>query len=77
MPGTLSLLGCIVHTVRTVAGKDTFAHAMLLSTCRRSSLQVDKNGDGRIDYEEFCAMMRANDLDILKNAHEVGHGAMA
>ncbi|KAG2428086.1 hypothetical protein HYH02_014477 [Chlamydomonas schloesseri] len=32
--------------------------------------QVDQNGDGRIDYEEFCAMMRANDLDVLKSAHE-------
>ncbi|KXZ49062.1 hypothetical protein GPECTOR_23g147 [Gonium pectorale] len=31
---------------------------------------VDKNGDGHIDYEEFCLMMRATDLDVLKTAHE-------
>lgn len=29
---------------------------------------VDKNNDGMIDYEEFCAMMRANDIDVLKEA---------
>lgn len=41
------------------------------------SAQVDQNGDGRIDYEEFCAMMRATDLDVLKSAHEVrGSGSL-
>ncbi|PNG99987.1 Calcium-dependent protein kinase 34, partial [Tetrabaena socialis] len=31
---------------------------------------VDKNGDGKIDYEEFCQMMRATDITVLKTAHE-------
>ncbi len=29
---------------------------------------VDKNGDGTIDYEEFCSMMRHNDAEMLRNA---------
>lgn len=29
---------------------------------------VDKNGDGTIDYEEFCTMMRNQDFDALRTA---------
>ncbi len=29
--------------------------------------EVDRNGDGRIDYEEFCDMMRQVSPSILNN----------
>uniref|UniRef100_A0A7S2QUB8 Calcium-dependent protein kinase n=1 Tax=Chlamydomonas chlamydogama TaxID=225041 RepID=A0A7S2QUB8_9CHLO len=29
---------------------------------------VDTNNDGKIDYEEFCAMMRNHDIDTLRSA---------
>eukprot|EP00798_Chlamydomonas_sp_ICE-L_P004948 gene4948-34724_t len=33
--------------------------------------EVDINNDGMIDYEEFCLMMRNNDIDQLKEASHV------
>ncbi|KAL0030994.1 hypothetical protein WJX79_007525 [Trebouxia sp. C0005] len=36
--------------------------------------EVDKNGDGRIDYEEFCDMMRQGNEAILRSASTMRHG---
>lgn len=38
---------------------------------------VDKDNDGRIDYEEFCNMMRAGNEDVLKAATTLKHGIIS
>lgn len=37
---------------------------------------VDKDSDGKIDYEEFCTMMRAGNDEVLKAASTLKHGIM-
>eukprot|EP00879_Flechtneria_rotunda_P004051 GHRR01004294.1.p1 GENE.GHRR01004294.1~~GHRR01004294.1.p1 ORF type:complete len:279 (+),score=107.43 GHRR01004294.1:1153-1989(+) len=37
---------------------------------------VDKDKDGRIDYEEFCTMMRQGNEDVLKAASTLKHGIL-
>lgn len=51
----------LMHAMQDIDGGAADVDAILA--------QVDKNGDNKIDYEEFCAMMRQNDLEGLKTAH--------
>ena len=38
---------------------------------------VDKDKDGKIDYEEFCAMMRGGNEEVLKAAETLKAGRLA
>lgn len=54
--GFLTALRTIIHSpmavLQKVAGADTSLEI------KNILKEVDRNGDGRIDYEEFCDMMR-------------------
>ena len=38
--------------------------------------QIDQNGDGMIDYEEFCDMMRSGNEGLMQAAKHVKQGLM-
>ncbi|CAN6867760.1 unnamed protein product [Brassica oleracea] len=45
-------------------------HGMGDEACVKEIIsEVDKDNDGRINYEEFCAMMRSDHVSQLKNPH--------
>ncbi len=51
--------------------------ATVLEHCQAILAEVDRNADGRIDYEEFCAMMRAgNDEETKAAAWRMKHGGL-
>lgn len=39
--------------------------------------EVDKDGDGRIDYDEFCAMMAAGNESSLSSKSTLRRGNLA